>query len=69
MSNKYLMIDKCNKHNFWAISIGDENSSTRLTPSKCCGTWQEQKRFKIDRRMCDEVIEQFTIAREDCGDD
>lgn len=42
-----LSVDRCPIHGFYAVCVGDENSSTRLTPSKCCGRWDEVKSWQM----------------------
>jgi len=34
------------------IAIDDETGGTRLTPSKCCGQWDEVKRFPMTANSC-----------------
>lgn len=54
---KYLAINRCPKHDFYAISIDDAASGTgiRLTPSKCCGRWETVHRWPLDMRMAREI--------------
>lgn len=37
-----ISIDTCPKHpKFFAVSVNRGSGGTRLTPSKCCGSWTE----------------------------
>jgi len=42
-----LAIDQCSRHKFWAISIGDNHSGERITPSKCCGQWTTVREWNL----------------------
>ncbi len=47
----YLSINRCPVHReFWAICVssGPQDSSTRLTSSKCCGQWREERGWYVD---------------------
>lgn len=55
-----LSICQCPVHrNFWMVSIDGDGSGTRLTPSKCCGSWREVRSWKMTgkelRRMANEI--------------
>jgi hypothetical protein len=45
--NKKLVINRCSRHDCYAIAIEDENSGTRVTSSKCCGSWSTVKEFSM----------------------
>lgn len=45
----YLAINQCPTHGYWAITVEDNVSGERITPSKCCGRWDTVKRWPIDR--------------------
>ena len=47
MSRQQLQINRCAAHGFWSISVGDRNSATRITPSKCCGQWTEVQAWDL----------------------
>ena len=59
-----LEILRCPTHDTWSISIGDENSGTRVVTNECCGRWElfrewslsasEWKRMKA---LCEEALE------------
>jgi len=39
-TNIELSVWKCSAHNFVCVDIGQKDeSSLRITPSKCCGSW------------------------------
>mgnify|MGYP001065312806 CR=1 FL=1 len=62
---KYLAICKCPAHNFYAVTIDDENGcGTRVTPSKCCGRWDTVKRWPITESMADSLLEEVAAAKE-----
>lgn len=50
MADVYLGIYECPRHHYTAIMVEPLNDSggTRLTPSKCCGSWTLKKRWKVD---------------------
>jgi hypothetical protein len=62
MARKFISINQCPDHKaFWMISLDDEDGcGTRLLGGKCCGHWQEIKRFALDREkteaICDELM-------------
>jgi hypothetical protein len=61
---KYLCIDFCPEHKFYAISIEDCDGGKRITPSKCCGRWRTIKRWVIDERMEANLREELAFAWE-----
>lgn len=44
---KELQICKCPEHGHWAVTVGDSDGGTRLTPTKCCGRWTIVKAFPM----------------------
>ena len=60
----YISIDRCPVHHFNAISVGDHETGLRLTPSKCCGSWNSVYEWRITPRACDDIIEEFTRIKE-----
>lgn len=58
----FLSIDRCPIHrNFWSISVEyPDGTGRRLTPSKCCGQWEIQWKFRIDNRLTEEILNEFT---------
>jgi NTP pyrophosphatase (non-canonical NTP hydrolase) len=48
---QYLAINKCPNHGFYSITVEDDDTGTRVTPSKCCGRWDTVKRWKVSQ--CD----------------
>jgi len=60
----YLSIDRCARHNFYAISIDDEDSGRRVTPSKCCGSWSTVKQWRLSERDWRELAEEASKAAE-----
>ena len=66
MSQKFIQIDRCPVHpEFYAIAVGDEHSSTRLTPSKCCGRWQTIKQWPLTPRQIDDIVTEIQCLDED----
>lgn len=59
-----LVINQCPKHGIWNVSIDDDMSGTRLTPSKCCGRCHVIAQWNIDAKMADECITLFEEAKE-----
>ena len=42
-----LVINVCHQHNYYAISIDDDNGGQRITPNKCCGSWTTLKAWDL----------------------
>ena len=59
---KSICIMQCSKHRYWGISIDDENGGSRITPSKCCGSWSNVKSWELSEREWLEIAEQATEA-------
>jgi hypothetical protein len=57
-----LTINKCN-HGTFAISLDDENGGTRLTPSKCCGSWKEVQAWELSAEDCRDFANLFESAQ------
>lgn len=48
MGTVWLALLECKRHGFKAISIEDKDGhGYRITPGKCCGSWQTMKRWKV----------------------
>ena len=63
---KYISINKCQKHGYFSIFLDDESGSgTRLTSSKCCGSWQEVKRWPLTSEELKEIANEFECAADD----
>ena len=62
---KTLAINRCPTHGFWAITIEDDMTGVRVTPSKCCGRWDTVKEFRMSERDWRELSEQAQIAADD----
>lgn len=45
--SKTLVIMRCSRHDVYGISIDDANGGTRVTPSKCCGSWPTVKEWTL----------------------
>jgi hypothetical protein len=43
----YLSIDRCRTHGYWAVSVRRGTHGERMTPSKCCGTWESVQEWPI----------------------
>jgi hypothetical protein len=45
-----LSIDRCPRHGFNAVSVSGNSKigGTRLTPSKCCGSWKQVQAWDVD---------------------
>ena len=54
MDKKYISINKCSAHGFYMIAIEDDNGGHRITPTKCCGSWQTVIKWIIDKSMIDD---------------
>jgi hypothetical protein len=62
--NYYLSIDECPRHGFMAVSIGNKDTGTRLTPSKCCGSWETVHSWKVTSQDIDSMVEELLAAKE-----
>ena len=54
MANK-LVINRCARHNFFSVSIDNEDGGTRITPSKCCGSWDTVKEWQLSAAQWREI--------------
>lgn len=45
--NKKLVINRCSRHDCYSIAIEDKTGGTRVTSSKCCGSWSTFKEFRM----------------------
>ena len=61
-----LSIDRCPVHGYYAVSVNRRDadgggSGTRLTPSKCCGRWDETKSWTMTkdrlRQVAKDILE------------
>ena len=57
----YIAIDRCPVHGYYAVCVGERNGDgsghgTRLTPSKCCGRWDEVRSWPLTVADCDSII-------------
>jgi hypothetical protein len=54
---------RCPTHGYEALAIGD----TRVTASKCCGSWREVKTFTLcePSDYIGDLLERDRLARED----
>ena len=59
-----LSIDQCLRHGFYAICIADADGGTRVTPSKCCGSWSEVKSWTLEPSQWRELAEEAERAAE-----
>ena len=59
-----ISICRCPIHGFWSISVDGDSSGIRVTPSKCCGRWDEIHSWPLSESMCDEIIEEISAAKE-----
>lgn len=64
LEREYIGIAQCPVHsNFYGIFVEDkEGSGTRLTPSKCCGQWKTITRWRLNSRMCDDIMDEIATA-------
>lgn len=62
--NYYLSIDECKQHGFHAVCIGNDDTGTRLTPTKCCGSWTLVKRWKLTPESIDSMVTELEVAKE-----
>lgn len=62
--NHYLCINECPKHRYRSISIDiiradGTGYGTRVTPSKCCGSWTTVKKWPLSafewKQLADEA--------------
>lgn len=59
----FITIDRCPRHrDFWAVCIGDGHYGVRLTPSKCCGRWDEVRKWSLSERQLRDAAEEFIAA-------
>ncbi len=59
---KKLAIYRCSTHGYWAIVVDDENGGTRVTGSKCCGSWHLVHSFHMDSSDWTELSELARVA-------
>jgi hypothetical protein len=59
-----LVINRCNRHNFWSVSIEDEDGGTRITPGKCCGSWSTVKEFNLSASDWRDIEKEARLAAE-----
>lgn len=57
MNEKGLAINRCPTHDWWAITIEDEDGGIRVTPFKCCGRWDTVTAFRLSERDWRELAE------------
>ena len=63
----YLSIDRCPKHpEFWAVCVAEldehgDGSGTRITPSKCCGSWERVREWKLSAHDVTVALEAFKL--------
>ena len=55
---RYLTIDKC-PHGTYSVSLMDDDGGVRLTPSKCCGRWDEIKRWSMTPKQLREMANEL----------
>lgn len=61
-----LSICRCPVHpDFWSVSIDDDFTSARVTPSKCCGRWNTVKAFTLSAREWRTLSEEAENAAEE----
>mgnify|MGYP003589837222 CR=1 FL=1 len=64
---KKLAISVCSRHDTYMVSVEDENSGLRVTPSKCCGRWTTVREWELSERdwldLAKEATEPAAIAR------
>lgn len=45
-----LSINRCPEHrSYWCVTVDDEDSGYRITPTKCCGSWRVVKSWTLDK--------------------
>lgn len=60
-----ITIQRCPTHNYWAITIDTPGvGGTRITPSKCCGSWETVKTWPMDERGWAEIERLAVEARD-----
>ena len=69
MDAKSLTIMRCSKHSYWAVSIDDANGGSRITPSKCCGSWSDVKSWRLSEREWRDIANQATEAADELAKD
>ena len=45
----WLEIMHCEAHGFWSIMVNKDSGGTRITPSKCCGSWDTVAKWRMTR--------------------
>lgn len=59
---KFLSINVCSRHGVYSISVDGDNGGTRVTPSKCCGSWSTVKEWKLSERNWLDLASEATKA-------
>lgn len=55
---KKITVSRCPAHDFYAITIDDDNGcGTRVTPSKCCGRWDTTRAWELSAHDWRELSE------------
>ena len=55
-----LEVWRCTKHDLTALMIADGDSCTRLTPGKCCGSWDQRlTRFPLTEAVWDNLLHEL----------
>ena len=62
---KMLIINKCPDHGIYSISLENERGGLRLTPSKCCGTWQIVESWRMNAGELRAIINELECAAEE----
>lgn len=51
-----LAINRCPTHGYWMVAIERKGyGGTRITPSKCCGSWEVVKTWELSVRDWEEL--------------
>lgn len=50
-----LAIYRCPSHGWYAIAVEDERGGRRITPSKCCGSWDIVKSWYLSAHGWGEI--------------
>ena len=60
-----LSINRCPAHGVWSVSLDQRESGTRLTPTKCCGSWKLRFEWLLEADQLRDLADHFLEAAAD----
>lgn len=63
MRTLHLSVNQC-PHGVYSVSIDGDRTGTRITPSKCCGRWDESQSWPLTEEMTRMIVSEIQ-----CRDD